>query len=140
MATTVVPTIDPVEARLLERQSTIRKLFFRDLEIQAHIGINDSEQGQSQNVLVNITLYMAPGERPQRDSIREVFNYDQVRDALHRLIDGRHINLQETLVEEIADMCFGFDAVVAVRVSSEKTDVYDDCAGVGSEVVRLREE
>jgi dihydroneopterin aldolase len=82
---------------------------------------------------------MAPGERPQRDSIAEVFNYDQVRDAIHRLIDGRHINLQETLVEEIADLCFGFDAVVAVRVSSEKTDVYDDCASVGSEVVRLRE-
>lgn len=139
MTTIAVPTIDPVEARLLERQTSIRKLFFRDLEIQAHIGINDSEQGQSQNVLVNITLYMAPGGRPQRDSISEVFNYDQVRDAVHQLVDGRHINLQETLVEEIADMCFKFDAVVAVRVSSEKTDVYDDCAGVGSEVVRLRD-
>jgi dihydroneopterin aldolase len=138
MAITPVPAVDPIENRLLERQSSIRKLFFRDLEIQAHIGINDSEQGQSQNVLVNITLYMAPGERPRRDSIAEVFNYNQVRDAVHRLIAGRHINLQETLVEEIADMCFGFDAVVAVRVSSEKTDVYDDCASVGSEVVRLR--
>jgi dihydroneopterin aldolase len=138
MAITPVPAVDPIENRLLERQSSIRKLFFRDLEIQAHIGINDSEQGQSQNVLVNITLYMAPGERPRRDSIAEVFNYNQVRDAVHRLIAGRHINLQETLVEEIADMCFGFDAVAAVRVSSEKTDVYDDCASVGSEVVRLR--
>lgn len=139
MTTASVPEIDPVEHHLLERQSSIRKIFFRDLEIQAHIGINDSEQGRSQNVRVNITLYMAPGERPQRDAIAEVFNYDQVRDAIHRLIAGRHINLQETLVEEIADLCFGFDAVVAVRVSSEKTDVYDDCASVGSEVVRLRE-
>ncbi len=67
-------------------------------------------------------------------------DYDQVRAAVHRLIDGRHINLQETLVEEIADLCFGFDAVAAVRVSSEKTDIYDDCAGVGCETVRLREE
>ena len=139
MVIAAVPAIDPIEHRLLEHQSSIRKLFFRDLEIQARIGINDSEQGRSQNVLVNITLYMVAIERPQRDSIAEVFNYDQVRDALHRLIDGRHINLQETLVEEIADMCFGFDAVVAVRVSSEKTDVYDDCAGVGIEVVRLRD-
>ena len=139
MTVEAISAIDPVERRLLERWPSIRKIFFRDLEIQAHIGINDSEQGRSQKVRVNITLYMAPGERPQRDSIAEVFNYDQVRDAIHRLIDGRHINLQETLVEEIADLCFGFDAVVAVRVSSEKTDVYDDCASVGSEVVRLRE-
>jgi dihydroneopterin aldolase len=140
MTTAPVPTIDRVEHLLLERWTAIRKIFFRDLEIHAHIGILDSEQGRPQNVLVNITLYLAPGERPQRDSITEVFNYDQVHDAVHRLIDGRHINLQETLVEEIADLCFGFDKVAAVRVSTEKTDVYDDCAGVGCEAVRLREE
>ena len=139
MTTAPVPTIDRVEHLLLERWTAIRKIFFRDLEIHAHIGILDSEQGRPQNVLVNITLYLAPGERPQRDSITEVFNYDQVHDAVHRLIDGRHINLQETLVEEIADLCFGFDKVAAVRVSTEKTDVYDDCAGVGCEAVRMRE-
>ena len=97
MTTAPVPTMDRVEHRLLERWPSIRKIFFRDLEIHAHIGIDDSEQGRPQPVRVNITLYMAPGERPQRDSITEVFNYDQVRDAVHRLIDGRHINLQETI-------------------------------------------
>jgi len=140
MTIAVASTIDPIEHRLLERGLPIRKIFLRDMEIQAHIGVHDSEQGHAQNVLVNITLYMGPGERPQRDSIAEVFNYDQVHSAVHKLVDGRHINLQETLVEEIADMCFGFDAVFAVRVSSEKTDVYDDCAGVGCEAVRLRDE
>ena len=140
MTIAAASAIDPIEHRLLERGLPISKKFFRDLEIHAHIGIHDSEQGHTQKVLVNITLYMGSGERPQRDSIAEVFNYDQVHDAVHRLVDGRHINLQETLVEEIAELCFGFDAVVAVRVSSEKTDVYDDCAGVGCEVVRLREE
>ncbi len=140
MTTTPVPAIDRVEHVLLERWPAIRKIFFRDLEIHAHIGIHDNEQGRSQPVLVNITLYLAPSARPQRDAITEVFNYDQVRDAVHRLIDGRHINLQETLVEEIADLCFGFDDVAAVRVSTEKTDIYPDCAGVGCEAVRLRGE
>jgi dihydroneopterin aldolase len=134
------PAIDPIEHRLLDRGLSISKKYFRDLEIHAHIGINDSEQGRTQKVLVNITLYMGSGERPQRDSIKEVFDYDQVHAAVHQVIDGRHINLQETLVEEIADLCFAFDAVAAVRVSSEKTDVYDDCAAVGCEAVRLREE
>lgn len=139
MVVQAVPAVDPVEQRVLADWPSVRKIFFRDLEIQAHIGIHDSEQGRSQNVRVNITLYLKPGERPQRDSIAEVFNYDQVRDAIHDLIDGRHINLQETLVEEIADLCLAFEPVIAVRVSSEKTDVYDDCAGVGYESVRLRE-
>ncbi len=140
MTLAAVPATDPVEQRLLERWPSVRKIFFRNLEIQAHIGVHDSEQGRPQKVLVNITLYMAPGEPPQHDSIAEVFDYDQVRNAVHRLIDGRHINLQETLVEEIAQLCLGFEPIAAVRVSTEKTDVYDDCGGVGCETVRLKED
>ena len=140
MALAAASSIDPIEHRLLERGLSISKKFFRDMEIHAHIGIHDSEQGRTQRVLVNITLYMGTGERPERDSIAEVFNYDQIHDGVHQLIDGRHINLQETLVEEIADLCFAFDAVIAVRVTSEKTDVYNDVAGVGCEAVRLRQE
>ena len=123
---------DIVEQRLLEARPFVRKLFFRNLEIQVNIG-------QSQNVLINITMYMATEEAPSRDSIAEVFNYDRVRDSVHYLIKGRHINLQETLVEEIADLCLEFNEIAAVRVSSEKTDVYEDCEGVGCEVVRFSE-
>ena len=139
MAITTISAMDPIENRLLEKKLSVRKLFFRDLEIQAHIGINDSEQGKAQKVLINITLYMAYTEGPKNDSITEVFNYDRVRDAVHGLIQRRHINLQETLVDEIADICLGFEDVAGVRISSEKTDVYDDCSSVGSELVRLRD-
>jgi len=139
MTTALVPNIDRIEHLLLERWPAIRKLFFRDLEIDAHIGIHATEQGRTQPILVNITLYLAPTQRPQHDDIAEVFDYDLVRDGVRRLVDGRHINLQETLVEEIADLCLGFGAVAAVRVSTEKTDIYPDCAGVGVEAVRLRD-
>ncbi len=130
---------DIVEQKLLEARSFLRKLFFRNLEVQVNIGINDDEIGQSQKVLINITIYMATEEAPSRDSIAEVFDYDLVRDSIHYLIRGRHINLQETLVEEIADLCLEFNEIAAVGVSSEKTDVYEDCEGVGCEVVRFSE-
>jgi|TARA_B110000263_G_scaffold159032_1_gene138177 dihydroneopterin aldolase len=139
MVVMTISAMDPIENRLLEKKLSVSKLFFRDLEIDVHIGINDSEQGRSQKVLINITLYMADTEGPKNDSITEVFNYDRVRDAVHALIQKRHINLQETLVEEIADMCFRFEEVAGVRISSEKTDVYEDCSSVGSEIVRLRD-
>jgi dihydroneopterin aldolase len=139
MVVMTISAMDPIENRLLEKKLSVRKLFFRDLEIDVHIGINDSEQGRSQKVLINITLYMTDTEGPKNDSITEVFNYDRVRDAVHALIQKRHINLQETLVEEIADMCFRFEEVAGVRISSEKTDVYEDCSSVGSEIVRLRD-
>ena len=39
---------------------------------------------------------------------------------------------------EIATMCLGFEEVLAVRVSTEKTDIYPDVEGVGYELVRVR--
>lgn len=129
---------DPVEQRLLDRWPEVRKIFFRNLEVDMQMGVHDHERGRTQPVRINIILYMNATTAPANDSIAEVFNYDRVHDGVQALIEGRHINLQETLVGEIAAMCLGFDEVLAVRVSTEKTDIYPDVDGVGYELVRVR--
>ncbi|MBO6784519.1 MAG: dihydroneopterin aldolase [Alphaproteobacteria bacterium] len=129
---------DPVEQRLLERVSEVRKIFFRNLMIDARMGVHDHEQGRTQPVRINIVLYMHQDTAPNTDSITEVFNYDLVRDGVLELVGARHINLQETMVEEIANFVLGFEQVLAVRVSTEKTDVYPECDGVGFELIRVR--
>ena len=129
---------DPVEQRLLDRWPEVRKIFFRNLAVDMQIGVHDQEKGRTQPVRINIVLYMNAGIVPQTDSITEVFNYDRVHAGVQELIAGRHINLQETLVGEIASMCLAFDEVLAVRVSTEKTDIYPDVDGVGYELVRVR--
>ena len=48
------------------------------------------------------------------------------------LVRSRHFNLQETLVQEVIDICFRLDArVQGVDVRSAKTAVYPDCESVG---------
>ena len=130
--------IDPVEQRLLDRWPEVRKIFFRNLHVDMQIGVHDQEKGRTQPVSINIVLYMNAAIEPHADSITEVFNYDRVHAGVQELIKGRHINLQETLAGEIAFMCLSFDEVVAVRVSTEKTDIYPDVDGVGYELVRFR--
>ncbi len=130
---------DPLERHLLDRWPEVRKIFFRNLHVDMEIGVHDQEQGRTQPVRINIVLYMNAGIVPQTDSIAEVFNYDLVHAGVQELIGGRHINLQETLVGEIAAMCLAFDDVIAVRVSTEKTDIYPNVEGVGCELVRVRE-
>ena len=61
-----------------------------------------------------------------------------MRRGIRRLAGGGHINLQETLVERIVELCLSFDAVRAVRASTAKLDVYEDCAAVGYEITRVK--
>jgi dihydroneopterin aldolase len=58
---------------------------------------------------------------------------------VRKRIEAGHINLQETLVDDLARALLAHPAVRAVRVSSEKPDVYEDVAAVGIEVFRFRE-
>jgi dihydroneopterin aldolase len=46
----------------------------------------------------------------------------------------QHYNLQETLLDRIVALCLSKAQVRAVKVSTEKPDVYPDCDTVGIEV------
>jgi len=129
---------DSVEQRLLERWSDVRKIFFRNLQVDIHMGVHAHEQGRTQPLSINIVLYMRSDMAPQTDSFSEVFDYDQIRTGVLELAGARHINLQETLVEQIAVYALAFEEILAIRVSTEKTDVYPDCDGVGYELTRIR--
>jgi dihydroneopterin aldolase len=68
-----------------------------------------------------------------------VLDYDFVRLTIRRRIEQGHINLQETLVDDIAHALLAHPGVKAVRVASEKPDVYEDVEAVGVEVFHLKE-
>ena len=76
---------------------------------------------------------------PQHDKIHEVVDYDFVHATVRQRIAQGHINLQETLVDDIARGLLAHPAVRAVRVSSEKPDIYEDVAAVGVEVFHFKD-
>jgi dihydroneopterin aldolase len=129
---------DPVEQRLLEGENDVRKIFFRNLLIDVRMGVHAREQGRTQPLRINIVLYMRADTASKSDSFSEAFDYDKIRTGVLGLARARHINLQETLVEEISNYALGFEQVLAIRVSTEKTDIYPDCDGVGCELTRIR--
>jgi len=114
-----------------------RRIFIRDLRVQVSIGIYDFELAKPQTVVVNVDLFLAPPEKAAEDDIANVLNYDIIHDGIIALAQSRHFNLQETLVDEILDLCLAQRQVIEARVSTEKPDVYKDCR-VGYEAVRRR--
>jgi len=49
-----------------------------------------------------------------------------------------HVNLVETLAEDIATMCLEDIRILSVRVRIEKLDVFADVESVGVEIERVR--
>ena len=124
-----------MSALLDPRLADCRRIFVREVVMDARIGIQPSERAAPQRVVLNVDLFVPLAlSTPKEDRIHEVVDYDFVRSSIRRRIEAGHINLQETLIDDIARILLAHPAVRAVRVSSEKPDVYEDVEAVGIEV------
>ncbi len=122
------------------RLSDCRRIFLRNYVIDANIGIHAHEKNGAQRVALNVDVYVPLAlSTPRHDRIHEVIDYDFIRLAIKHRIEQGHINLQETLIDDVARALLAHPAVRAVRVSSEKPDVYDDVDAVGIEIVHFKD-
>lgn len=115
------------------------KVFLHNLVVETAIGVHAHEHGRTQRVAVNIDVFLRPRAAPHGDDLGNVFDYDQLRNGVEALAARPHVNLQETLVDDIMALCLGFEEVDGARVATEKLDVYPNCAGVGYEMVRFKD-
>jgi dihydroneopterin aldolase len=122
------------------RLAACRRIYLRDALFEANIGVYDRERAGAQRLIVNVDLFVALSvSTPRHDRVEEVVDYDFVRETVRGRIGRGHVNLQKTLVDDLAGALLAHPGVVAVRVCTEKPDVYDDVAGVGIEVLRFKE-
>ena len=117
-----------------------RRLFLRDYEVRINIGVHDFEKRGEQRVLINVDLYVPlAATTPRADRLDEVVDYDFIRSSILERVSHGHIELQETLADDVLALMLAHPLVRAARVATEKPDVYPDCAAVGVEVFGLKE-
>ena len=117
-----------------------RRLFLRDYEVRMNIGVHDFEKQGEQRVLINVDLYVPLAQStPSHDELDEVGDYDFIRRSIVARIARGHVQLQETLCDDVLAMMLAHPKVRAARVSTEKPDVYPDCDAVGCEVFAMKE-
>jgi dihydroneopterin aldolase len=128
--------LDPIQRLTLE----CRRIFLRNHEVPVQIGAHDFEKTQAQRVIFNVELFVPYAlSTPQADQLSEVVDYDFVRELIAARIGQGHVELQETLCDDLASQMLAHPRVQAVRLSSCKPDVYPDCEAVGVEVFRMKE-
>lgn len=121
------------------RLADCRRIFVHNYVVDANIGIHDHEKAGAQRLALNVDLFVALAmSTPRHDKLHEVLDYDFVRLTIRHRIEQGHINLQETLVDDLARAMLAHPAVRAVRISSEKPDVYDDVDAVGIEIFQFK--
>jgi dihydroneopterin aldolase len=116
-----------------------RRLFLLDYEVWINIGVHDFEKRGEQRVLINVDIYVPLAEStPTLDELDEVVDYDFIRRSIAERISRGHVHLQETLCDDVSELMLAHPKVRAVRVSTQKPDVYPDCRSVGVEVFRMK--
>lgn len=139
MNTPTVRLIQPPS--IADARRGIRHVFVRDLMQMCAIGVHDHERGGTQRVRLNLDLAVYEGEASSvADDIKNVVCYEEITNAVRAVCRRDHINLVETLAEDIAQVCLAHAQVRSVRVRVEKLDVFEDVSSVGVEIERFNPE
>lgn len=125
--------------RIADARRRIRHVFVRDLELDANIGVYHREKGQAQPVRINVDLTVEEGDIPLEDRLSNVVDYGAVVDGIKDILAGGHLNLVETLAEQIASFCLEDQRVRVARVRIEKLQVVAEAKSVGVEIEREAE-
>jgi 7,8-dihydroneopterin aldolase/epimerase/oxygenase len=117
-----------------------RRLFLRNYSVDVNIGVHDFEKQGEQRVLFNVDLYVPMAlSTPRADELDEVVDYDFIRRSIIERVSQGHVQLQETLADDVLRAMLAHPRVRAARVSTAKPDVYPDCEAVGVEVFGMKE-
>ena len=128
--------IEPVQ--FADARNALRHVFVRDLTLDAHIGVHQHEKLGPQRIRVNVDL--AVWEKDVDgigDQLANVVCYEEVVSGIRALVGEGHVNLVETLAEQIAALCLEDRRVRVARVRVEKLDVFADATSVGVEIERV---
>jgi dihydroneopterin aldolase len=111
------------------------KIFVRDFVLPVQIGAYSFEHGHTQKVRFDVTADVLRVTRNPED-MRHVFSYDVIMDGIRAIVARGHVELSETLAEQVAAHVLEDPRVVRVTVRVEKLELGP--GGVGVEIERRR--
>ena len=126
-----------VPKHFADARNAMRHVFVHDLTLKAHIGVHQHEKQGTQPIRVNIDLAVRESDLPAGDQLANVVCYEQVVAKVRDVVSKGHVNLVETLAEQIAALCLDDPRVRVARIRVEKLDVFADVGSVGVEIERF---
>lgn len=115
-----------------------RRVFVKELELMASVGIFEVEKRYEQRIVVSLDLDAVDDYDGVSDRLDDVVDYGRVVAAVRALVDSAHFHLIETLAERIAEACLVDPRILVARITIEKPDIVPGCRTVGITIERER--
>jgi dihydroneopterin aldolase len=113
------------------------RVFVHDFVLDVEIGVYTHEKGVTQRVRFSVDVDILPATANLNDDINRALDYDHIIGGIKSIIARGHINLVETLAEEVASLCLDHPRTARVTVRIEKLD--KEPGAVGVEIVRVKQ-
>jgi dihydroneopterin aldolase len=124
--------------RIADARNAVRHVFIRDMVLPSSIGVHRHERLEAQRIRINLDLAVREDIEPLGDNLANVVCYETVANGIRAIVARGHVNLVETLAEDIAALCLKDIRILSARVRVEKLDVFADAQSVGVEIERVR--
>jgi dihydroneopterin aldolase len=116
-----------------------RCIVIDDLRLEMFIGVNEHEKRARQEVSISVLMLVADAGSMRSDALADVVSYSDIIARLkERAGSARHVNLVETLAEEVADLALADARVGSVLVDVRKTKIVPEAKSVGVTIHRQR--
>ena len=111
------------------------RVFLKDVVVDLSVGLHPWERHPERptRLVINVEMF---ADWPLPDG--GFINYDHVRNRILGWAGREHVELLETLAEEVISACFELPAVQACKVQVAKPQVFNEAAGAGVEIFRQR--
>ena len=138
----VISTGSWVPSNLSEKQKNPKtyKIMVKNLTLDASIGIHNFEKKKTQKISISLEIIVNDDISFTDHKIENFVSYEFIVNDIKKLISGGHIELLETLSEEIFSICFKDDRILSIKITLEKLEVFKETNSVGIEVLRTKEQ
>jgi 7,8-dihydroneopterin aldolase/epimerase/oxygenase len=119
-------------------EPTYTKVFLKDVEVTARIGLAPWERERPQRIVASVELYARSNEYLKTITAESMIDYSLIYERVQSWRTRAHIDLVETFVSELLAACFEYPQVMACKVSVTKPEVFDQAQAAGAEVFMTR--
>lgn len=139
MANEITTPLHTIQSAIPNTAGAIRQVFVHDYETIAQIGVWDHEKERTQKIRINVDLSVCEKANHHQDQLENVLCYFEIVKGIEAIIAAGHINLVETLAENIASLCLADKSVMKAMVRVEKLEAVEKAASVGVAVERFQQ-
>ena len=113
-------------------------IVFRDLRVEARIGIHRRERYVTQTVAIDLDVGVPGSAVFESDKVADTIDYEQVALRIRELAASEHFRLVETFADRIASLLMNDFGAPWVKVSAAKVGILANAKFVGVTIERRR--